>query len=126
MHGRGWGYLKMKTKILFTFLIFFLILTPLLFAADSVNILGTQIPLIDGAKHVSEREISNAKVETFVADKPVSEVVSFYSSYLKVNGFLIIAGEDSAGFNASVKKDATMFTLKIYPENQKTVIQFIR
>lgn len=115
----------MKKKILFIFLICFLFLISNSLALDSLNISGVSIPLVEGATHVAEKEMPNASVETFVVNKPLTQVVAFYSSYLKDNGFLLIGGEDPGGFNVSAKKNNTMFTLKIYSQDQKTVIYFI-
>jgi hypothetical protein len=119
------GVLPVKKKTLFIFLIFFLFLISNSLALDSLNISGVLIPLIDGATHVDEKVMSNASVETFVVNKPLAQVVAFYSSFLKENGFLLIGGEDPSGFNASAKKNNAMFTLKIYSQNQKTIIHFI-
>ena len=102
-----------------------LIVGSIAYAAESVNVSGVSIPLIGGAAHSGDMGIDSASVETFVISRPLAEVVAFYSAYFKNNGFLIIGGEDSSGFNASVKKDSSMFTVKIFAEKEKIILQFV-
>jgi hypothetical protein len=115
----------MKKISLFVFLFSFLFIISNLLAAESVFISGISLPLVEGALRVPGNGTSNAKVEKFSTDKPLAEVISFYSEYLKANGFLLIGGENASGFDASVKKNESMFTLKIYSEKGKTVVHFV-
>jgi hypothetical protein len=111
-------------KTIFLFLVCFSLFCAIAFAAETVTIHSAVIPLIEGATPAEQSKAANVKVEKFYVDKPLDEVVTFYSSYLKANGFLIIGGDSPTGFDASVKKEESMFTLKIYSEKGKTVIQF--
>ena len=113
----------MKKRILF--LAPFLILALIVSAAEALDISGVSIPIIEGSGRASDAGRDNANVETYIVNKPLAEVVAFYASYFKDNAFLIIGGEDSSGFNASVKKNAAMFTVKIYSQKDKTILQFI-
>jgi hypothetical protein len=115
----------MRKKAIILFLIFSLGLSAFLYAAQTITISGLSIPLIEGATHVDEQDTPNVKVETFSAQKPMSEVSAFYSAYLNTNGFLLIGGANPDGFDASVKKGAAMFTLKIYSRGKLTFIRFI-
>ena len=115
----------MNKKFLCAFLFSLIFLISISSAAENVNISGVSVPLISGAAHVDEKDSANVRVETFVVDKPLAEVIAFYSSFLKNNGFLSMGGEDPSGYNISAKKDNAMFTLKIYSQGQKTYINFI-
>ncbi|MCX5705502.1 MAG: hypothetical protein NTZ92_05560 [Candidatus Omnitrophica bacterium] len=115
----------MNSKIVFIVVVLVLIAASIVYAVESVNVSGVNLALIEGAVHSGNTGIGNASVETFTISKPLAEVVAFYSVYFKNNGFLIIGGEDSSGFNASVKKDSSMFTVKIFVENGKTILQFV-
>jgi len=115
----------MNRKIGFIVVVLVLIAAPIAYAAESVSVSGVGLTLIEGAVHSGDMGIDNASVETFTINKPLAEVVAFYSAYFKNNGFLIIGGEDPTGFNASVKKDNSMFTVKIFAEKGKTVLQFV-
>lgn len=94
-------------------------------AAGSFTVSGVALPLIEGAVDHGDLGVDNANVETFVTGKPLAEVVAFYSAYFKDNGFLLIGGEEAGGFNASVKKDDSMFTVKVFAEKGKTILQFV-
>jgi len=115
----------MKTKTSLFLLILVLLSTASSFASTGINIAGVFIPVIEGASHAEGKATINANVETLVVDKPLAEVVAYYSSYLKQNGFMVIGGESPGGFDASVKKDNSMFTVKIYSVNNRKVINFI-
>ena len=115
----------MIRRLVFILAAFILIVGSRAYAAESVNVSGVGLPLIDGAVHSGDMGVDSASVETFAISKPLAEVVAFYSAYFKNNGFLIIGGEDSSGFNASVKKDSSMFTVKIFAENGKTILQLV-
>jgi len=115
----------MIRKAVFIFVVLILIVGSKVFAVESVNVSGVSLPLVEGAVHSGDMGIDNASVETFTFSKPLAEVVAFYSVYFKNNGFLIIGGEDSSGFNASVKKDSSMFTVKIFAEKGKTILQLV-
>jgi hypothetical protein len=107
------------------FLVLILTVLSIVFAAGSFNVAGITLPLIEGAVDHGDLGIDNANVETFATGKPLAEVVAFYSAYFKDNGFLLIGGEEAGGFNASVKKGDSMFTVKIFAEKGKTILQFI-
>jgi hypothetical protein len=115
----------MKLKILILAVIFYLILSNSLFADPGIKISGIQIPLPERSIQKDSRLTPQARIVTYAVNKPLDEVVRFYESYLKENGFIVIGGAQEAGFNASVKKDSIMFTIRIYPQDGKTLIQFI-
>lgn len=120
----------MKNKMLSTrlVLIFIISVAISLYGSDSVNISGMQIPLLEGAKpsgSFAEGSVQG-KIASFTVNKPLVEVVNFYSSFLQANGFSVIGGEEASGsFNAAVKKDNVQFSLRIYSEGELTYLQFI-
>lgn len=118
----------MKNKILgLSLLLVFIQITSFLYA-DTLEIFGMQIPIIEGAKVVKDTagKSLKAKIANYITDKPLNEAVSFYKSFLKANGFLVIGGlEAQGGFNASVKKGNIQFSIHIYAEGGLTKIQFI-
>lgn len=117
----------MKINPLVLVLLLSLILSTALYAGQAIEISGFGVPLIENAKPVpgEDKQTANFRLATYAVDKPLADVVQFYESFLKENDFLILGPEEENGFSASVKKDNTMFTLKIYSENKKTIIQFI-
>jgi len=110
----------------FLLLIFAFFLNPL-FAAGVISISGTQIPVIEGAKADQEEEIlsGEARIATYFTERPLEEAISFYESFFKGNGFAVIGGRDSTGFNVAVKKGNSMFSLRIFTQAGRTAIQFI-
>jgi hypothetical protein len=120
----------MKNKVigLGVFLVLIISLAVGLYANDSINISGMQIPLIEGARIANDslQGPVQGKIQNFTVNKPLSEVVNFYSSFLQTNGFLIMGGQEASGsFNAAVKKGNVQFSLQIYPEGSSTRIQFV-
>lgn len=119
----------MRNKLLvwIAFLIFMQIISFLY--AETVDILGMQIPLIEGAKLVKDEQEGSlkAKMVNYTVEKPLNEVVGFYQSFLETNGFRIIGGlEEGGSFNASVKRNDIQFCIRIYAQDGLTRIQFIR
>jgi len=96
-------------------------------SAESIDILGIQVPLIEGAELIKRDSGSSkdAKVATYFADDAVSGVTEFYRMYFIKNDFLLIGGERDDDFNLSVKKGSVMFSMKVYRQNERTLIQFI-
>lgn len=118
----------MKIKnLVWVAVLFSSVLLTCLCAAEMIEISGIQIPLIEDAVPVkgTEAQTTNAQIAAYAVDRPLSEVIKFYESFLKENDFLLMGGREDDNFNASVKKGETMFTLRIYSENQQTIIQFI-
>lgn len=117
----------MKIKILSLAILFCLILISPVYANSIIEIRGLEIPIIEGAKLIQtgKEQAAQARSTAYIVDKPLSEVISFYKSFLEENGFLFIGGEEDGCFNASVKKADAMFTLMIYSSNRKTILQFI-
>lgn len=118
--------MKIKTLVLVAVL-FSLIFLTCLYAQETIEISGTQIPVIAGAvpTEAGEAQTTNAQIAAYAVDKPLSEVIKFYESFFAENNFLLIGGKQGGVFNASVKKGKTMFTLMIYSQNNQTIIQFI-
>lgn len=116
----------MKIKRYLFCALFIFIFATFLFAED-IEIAGLKIPLIEGAQLVKgeQRQRTQARIVTYTVDRPLSEVTGFYESFLKENGFIVMGGAEEGGFNASVKKDEVMFTLRIYSQGERTVLQFI-
>jgi len=96
-------------------------------SAESIDILGIQVPLIEGAELIMRDSGSSkdAKVATYFADDAVSAVTEFYRMYFVKNDFLIIGGDTDDNFDISVKKGDAMFGMKVYRQNERTLIQFI-
>lgn len=117
----------MKSKILFLSIFLFLTFITQLFAGNIVDIAGIQIPLIEGAvvSNTQEKLSSDVKVVTYTLAKPLAEVIEFYASFFRENNFILIGGKDKIGFNASIKKDNALFTLRISSFGANTVLQFI-
>lgn len=114
-------------KISLLIFCFVLSLFTTVFADGQIEIAGIAIPLIPGAKILeqSKAQPNAMRIVTYFVQMPLAEAVSFYQSFLRQNNFLIIGGADNFGFNAAVKKDAAMFTLRIYQGRQGTEIQFV-
>lgn len=117
--------MRIKTPILA--LLLYLIFFTYLYAEGIIEISGLNIPLIEGARvsHQGRQAEANATIVTYTVEKPLAEVIRFYETFLKDNAFLLMGGEEEGGFNASVKKGNAMFTLKVYAQDQHTLIQFI-
>ncbi len=113
----------MKTKIIALILI---ILNIFISALHALEISGMQIMMIAGAslKKQSVEEGSSAKIVTYEVSKPLDEVVSFYELFFKGDGFSVIGGRQNNIYDAAVKKNNVMFSLRIYSEAGKTIIQF--
>ena len=116
----------MKLRILLLGLLFIAFLLSYASAA-SVDVRGIKIPLIEGAVFQQEGPEKEAHAQTLIyaVKKPIVEVISFYEQYLSENNFLVIGGRTGNGFDASVKKDSSMFDLKIYAKGAETILQFI-
>ena len=116
----------MKMRIFIFGLLIMLTATAALFAG-SIDIGALKIPIFEGAAFDKKeyKQDGRIAVSVYSVKKSLNEVISFYEKYLKENNFIVIGGRSGAGFDAAAKKDNTMFTLKIYYANQKTIIQFI-
>lgn len=97
------------------------------YAQEAINISGTQIPIIEGAKSIDREAMQprEARIATYATEKTSASVIMFYESFFKNNGYLIIGGKKDDEFDASCKKENTMFTLRIYSKDSKAIIQFI-
>jgi len=117
----------MKIKIGLLNLFFFLSFISCVWAAEVVEIAGIKIPVIEGAVVSGWIENPAANVETvsYAVGKPLPEVVKFYELFFANNDFILFGGRESGSFNASVKKDQAMFTLRIYVSGSQTILQFI-
>jgi hypothetical protein len=96
--------------------------------ALNVDILGMKVPVPAGFILVSRGQDKsiNAQVATYQGNLSVGEAVTFYKTFLEGNGFLVLGGEQPDGsFDASVKKDAVQFSLRIFSLKRMTVVQFI-
>jgi hypothetical protein len=94
----------------------------------SLDILGMQVPLPGEYVLESLEQDKNihAQVATYLIQKPLGEVVSFYQSFLKENNFSVLGGIQADGsFDASVKKDAVQFSLRIFTSKNNTMVQFV-
>jgi len=117
----------MKTKILLFMLLLLLLAPGALFAAESVRIAGIDIPLPQGALALppAPSDAASARVSSYTVELTLDEAIGFYDSFLKERGFMVIGGKDEMGYAVAVKKDAVMFAVNIYPQDNKTVIEFI-
>jgi len=105
----------------------FLLITNL-YASSVAEIAGLQLPLIEGAvaiKSSAESAAGQAKILSYSVNKPVEEVVAFYQAFLQENNFITIGNGAIGGLDVAVKKDTAMFSLKIFAQAGKTVVQFI-
>ena len=95
--------------------------------AEAVDISGKQIPLIEGASLIKSDSgrTKEARVATYAVDRDIDTVTTFYRMYFYKNDFFVIGGDGGGDFNVSVKKDNVMFSVKVYRENERTLIQFI-
>lgn len=112
--------------------IWFLILTLIfisncLYAQEAIDIAGAQIPIMEGAVSAQAEAVplADTRIAAFTTEKSLDSVVIFYESFFKDNGYLVIGGKSGGEYNASLKKENTMFTLRIYSESGRTIIQFI-
>ncbi len=117
----------MKAKVLFFLSGLSLFFAAALFAAESVRISGIDIPLVEGARplHIASSGATQARIVSYVTEVPLEEVAGFYERFFKINGFVIIGGMQEGAYSASLKKNAVMFALSIYPQGNKTVIRFV-
>ncbi|MBU1999230.1 MAG: hypothetical protein KKE64_07030, partial [Candidatus Omnitrophica bacterium] len=94
---------------------------------QELDILGQKIPLPPGAVEVekSMSRGSNARIVIYNIDEPPALVVEYYRQFFSNNQFMVIGGQDAGGYNVSVKKDKVMFTLRISPSGQNSLLQFI-
>jgi len=118
----------MRKKIVFLAGSLFLFCCVYLYVyAETLLISGSEVPLIQGAV-ISDAQVpaASARIKAYSVERPLKEVIDFYQEYLRQNGFLVIGGQGAEGFNAAVKKDKTMFTLRIFSERDtRTIIEFI-
>ncbi len=115
----------MKSKIFVLTAVSLLLWVNFLYADSLIKIAGESIPLIEGAMMLSTEKTGVTTVLAYAVNKPLEEVAGFYQAFLKENGFMVIGGTQERGFNVSVKKDKTMFSLQIYSQGPRTIIQFI-
>ena len=117
----------MKAKILVLIAIFCLIFAGNLRADSTLVISGMQIPLMEGAtpKQEAPQRLGGARVAVYSLDAALEDVVSYYESFIKDNGFAVIGGRVEQEFNASVRKGDVLFTLKISPKGKKTLVEFV-
>lgn len=95
-------------------------------AQETINIGGAEVPVIQGA--ISTQSTVQAKqlrIVIYTTEASLESVVMFYESYLKNNEYIIIGGQKGDEYNAACKKGSAMFTLRIYAQSGKTIIQFI-
>jgi hypothetical protein len=106
--------------VLFSFLCF------VSFAANTLDILGTQIPLPEGARLISAAQngATNLNTALYLSNKPLAEVTQLYKDFFIQNGYIIIGGDENGGFNASVKAEDVMFSIKVYSKDNQTMVQF--
>jgi len=117
----------MRRVLLLSVGIFFACIA-LAWAAHTLSIGDQDIPLIEGAVAVDERAQLplKARCASYKIDLPLRVAVEFYSSFFNTNAFLVIGGIGSDGsFDASVKKESTHFTLRIFKEGGVTRLRFI-
>lgn len=95
--------------------------------AASIEISGLGIPLVEGAKAIQGESgrTKEAHIATYVSDKTLADVIDFYRTFFSENAFLVIGGMEDDGFSASVKKDSGMFSIKIFSQNERVLVQFI-
>lgn len=97
-------------------------------ANETIEISGMNIPVIDGARQNKDlgRALVKGHVASFTVDRPLEEVIGFYTSFLEGNSFLIIGGrQPDDSFSAAIKKNDAQFSLRIYQNGGHTQIQFI-
>lgn len=96
-------------------------------ACEALSIASAEIPLPAAAVKIRDAGEAGgrARVASYALAAPVEEAVRFYTEFFARNGFLVIGGPSETGFNASVKKGDTLFGLRIWRDNDRTVIQFI-
>ena len=105
----------------------FLFSTQPLHAAGFVSIGGQDIPLMEGAVALRQesRQAVNLSVRAYAVGWSCEEAFAFYQDFFSSNGFEVVGGSEAGGYNISVKKSGSLFTLRIYAEQNKTLIQFI-
>lgn len=107
--------------------VFSLLLPAILFSSESLKIKHAEIPLPEEAifqkKELDPQE--QAEIFTYIVKKPFEEIVLFYEAYFQENDFSVIGGIGETGYDAAVKKGDLMFSIRISPDWEKTVIEFI-
>ncbi|MFH1398258.1 MAG: hypothetical protein ABIH27_06915 [Candidatus Omnitrophota bacterium] len=117
----------MKAILLFLILVYIGLFSSAVCADETINIMGVYIPIIAGAKPVKEGARLNPGIHVvaFEVSRPLNEVISYYHDFLIGNNFLLIGGEERDGFNAAVRKGESMFTVRIFSEVNKVIVQFV-
>ncbi|MBU0504218.1 MAG: hypothetical protein V1842_00835 [Candidatus Omnitrophota bacterium] len=117
----------MKTILLFLLLAHIGLFSSIAYGDQVINIMGQYVPIIEGARPAKEElNVSpGIRVAAYDVFKPLNDVISYYRDFLKGNNFLIIGGEERDGFNASARKEDCMFTIRIYIDVNKTILQFV-
>lgn len=117
----------MKTNILFLLLAYILLNIFVVYADQNIKIMGECIPIIEGAKPAKEElaKVADIRMATYEVFRPVNEVIGYYRDFFKGNNFLLIGGEEPDGFNASVRKENAMFTIRIFSKGDRSMLQFI-
>jgi hypothetical protein len=108
-------------------LFYLLCLLTFAYASTMVRVAGIDLPLMEQV-NTQARKISQgaqATVLTLVVHASADEAINFYDSYFKENGFLVIGKKVGSVYNVSVKKGDSLFGVRIYTEDQKTILQFI-
>ncbi|RJO64674.1 MAG: hypothetical protein C4540_03140 [Candidatus Omnitrophota bacterium] len=95
--------------------------------AKMIAVSGTELPIFEDSILVPEetRYSADLKVVTYAVSKPLEEVIAFYESFLKEQGFSCLGGRREGSFDASVKRGQSMFTLRIYTVQNRTIVQCI-
>lgn len=96
-----------------------------LFAENMIAISGSRLPLIEGALSIGTEKMGEAQVYTCLLERHIDEVAEFYENFFERSGFQLMGGRRGNEYSVSVRKDALMFTLRIYSEDKLTVMQFI-
>lgn len=110
-------------KVLILLLTACLLVTPLF--AGNIIVCGSPLPLIEGALPMGTEQIGEAQVYTCVLERHIDEVVEFYENFFEKNKFQLIGGKKGNEYNVSVKRNGSMFTLRIYREDKRTIMQFV-
>lgn len=116
----------MVKNIILVFGLFTLITANSLCAQQSASMFDGKVPVIAGAvKNGSSLGAENQRIAVYETDIPLSGVIDYYRSFFIANNFMILGGDDPYGYNASVKKEELMFTIRIFALGERTIIQFI-
>ncbi len=117
-------------KIAFGMIVILVLLSACCFsvsAQGTIEVAQGVVPLPEGTRSLKTLTMHkpDARMITFMVDQSLDEVIAFYEAFFNKHSFAVMGGQDAQGYNAAVKMNESMFTLKIYRTQAGTTVEFI-